>query len=491
MVIALMLVVIAGLATAYVAMTVSGAKTANATISANDAYDLAATGLENGSYQLSLGSCSASWSAMVTITGQGEYQYSCVQNVATTTTTGVLTTTATTIPVASVANLASFGAVQIDSEVIFYQGISGSTLQNARRGQYGTTAATHILGAMVSQSQYIITSQAGSPALSNGSGVVTLKQAVFSVPNINYFAAGMDEDEENGIILRFNGSWSTALTGPESFTFQGIFTTPTYGQAVGYTTDDEAFIYQYNGSSWSLLTGSISNTRFSTVGCDIPGSPTNCWIGGQRRSPSRGLLYHAGTLFTDTGSSPNYLMGGVSCYGGHCVAVGRNHTYIFSSTSTAPFSVGINLSNTLNDVDCPQANRCVAVRDDGTIYYFNGSSWSSVRPTTRSLNGVHCPSSGNCVVVGNTGTIFNCTLPITSVSSCTAQTAPGTMSLNDVFCHSTTDCLAVARGESSVVYRYLGGTWSSVSLPASYTLNAVSGGTSTGSTVTPTVWLNQ
>lgn len=289
MVIALMLVVIVGLATAYVAMTVSGAKTANATISANDAYDLAATGLENGSYQLSLGSCSASWSAIVTITGQGEYQYSCVQNVATTTTTVALTTTATTIPVASVANLASFGAVQIDSEVIFYQGISGSSLQNARRGQYGTTAATHVLGATVSQSQYIITSQAGSPSLSNGSGLVTLKQAVFSLPNVNYFVAGTNGT--NGIILRFDGSsWSTAFTGPASFTFQGLFTTSAYGQAVGYTTGNVASIYQYNGSSWSLLTGSISGTRFSTVGCDIPSSPTNCWIGGQAISPSRGLL---------------------------------------------------------------------------------------------------------------------------------------------------------------------------------------------------------
>jgi hypothetical protein len=49
----------------------------------------------------------------------------------------------TTIPVSSVADLPEYGVVRIDDEYIWYRGILGTDLINCRRGQYGTTAATH------------------------------------------------------------------------------------------------------------------------------------------------------------------------------------------------------------------------------------------------------------------------------------------------------------------------------------------------------------
>lgn len=71
MVIAVLLVVIAGLATAFVSMIISGTNSSISTISANNAYDLAITGIENGSYQLSLGMCDNAWSTTILIPGQG------------------------------------------------------------------------------------------------------------------------------------------------------------------------------------------------------------------------------------------------------------------------------------------------------------------------------------------------------------------------------------------------------------------------------------
>lgn len=486
MAIALLLVVIAGLATAFVVMMTSGTRASINVISSNYAYDLAQAGIEEGSYELSLGSCSSGWSPIVTLGGQGEYQYSCRQYTASTTTAVALNTTSTTISLASVANLANFGAVTIDSEIIFYDGISGTTLLNARRGENGTTAATHTQGATASQSQYVISSQGGVPSLSAPQGQVFLYQAVLFVPNQVYYAVG--NNGTNAVILRYDGaSWTTALTGQSGVTLFGMDMSSSYGQAVGRNTSHSSYIYTFNGSTWGLGSGPIAGVDFQEVGCDNPLNPTTCWVVGQNGSPARALMYFNGTTYL-AGSS--FLLTGVSCTGGVCKAVGSNRVYNFLTTSTNPFNTSTSLSTTLNDVDCPQANRCVAVRSSSSVYYFNGASWSGPFNLSGSTkNAVHCPSTNNCVVVGNSGNIFNCTLPITAASSCTRQTAPGSLNLVDVHCNSTNDCLAVGTG--TIAYRYTGGAWTTVTLPASYTLNAVSGISGSGVVVTPIVLRNQ
>jgi hypothetical protein len=62
---------------------------------------------------------------------------------------GTVSATATSINVASSANLPSAGFVLIGTEVISYPNIVGNTLTNCARGQNGTTAATHADGASV------------------------------------------------------------------------------------------------------------------------------------------------------------------------------------------------------------------------------------------------------------------------------------------------------------------------------------------------------
>ena len=62
---------------------------------------------------------------------------------------GTISATATSINVASSANLPSAGFVLIGTEIISYPNIIGNTLTNCARGQNGTTAATHADGSSV------------------------------------------------------------------------------------------------------------------------------------------------------------------------------------------------------------------------------------------------------------------------------------------------------------------------------------------------------
>ena len=60
---------------------------------------------------------------------------------------GTISSSATSITVASIENLPSSGFVKIDSETISYPNIVGNVLTNCARGQNGTTAASHTNGA--------------------------------------------------------------------------------------------------------------------------------------------------------------------------------------------------------------------------------------------------------------------------------------------------------------------------------------------------------
>jgi hypothetical protein len=66
-----------------------------------------------------------------------------------TTLSATITSTDTTITVASAANLASAGYILIDAETIYYGYATGNILYNCVRAQNGTTATTHTSGASV------------------------------------------------------------------------------------------------------------------------------------------------------------------------------------------------------------------------------------------------------------------------------------------------------------------------------------------------------
>ena len=61
-----------------------------------------------------------------------------------------ISSTDTTITVVNIDQLASTGYIQVDNEVIYYANTSGNTLINVFRGQNGTTATSHLIGAAIS-----------------------------------------------------------------------------------------------------------------------------------------------------------------------------------------------------------------------------------------------------------------------------------------------------------------------------------------------------
>jgi len=71
------------------------------------------------------------------------------ENLSTITLSSTITSTATTITVSSVANLATAGFIKIDNETISYPNIVGNQLVNCARGQNNTTAASHTSGAVL------------------------------------------------------------------------------------------------------------------------------------------------------------------------------------------------------------------------------------------------------------------------------------------------------------------------------------------------------
>lgn len=504
-VIAVMLVIIAALASSFVAMTLSGTNSSISAMTANSAYDVAQAGIEAGSYQLvgSTAWCDGSWQSIVVVTGQGEFQYSCTKNTGASTVSSALTVSSNAIPLASVAGFASFGAVTIDSEMIYYEGISGTTLLNARRGQNGTTASTHLINATASQVQYIITSQGGAPSLTASNGKITLSQAVLlSTPSV-YFAAGTDGTKS--IILQYSdGAWITNefLSG---VTFYGIFiNTVSKGIAVGYDGSNQGYIYIYNGISWtwdsrSVINDNLSRVLLQEVSCD---SLSNCWAVGHQRAPDRGdMFYYNFTTGVNyiSGPSQNFTLYGVSCTSGTCITAGdnvlspNNITYQLAPNTSVPFNVTTNLKSTatVKGIDCTQAGPCVAVLSDGSVSYYNGSwSASSYSISASSLNGVNCPNNTQCMVVGNNGKNFKCTLPITSAASCVAQTAPSAGTLLGVRCNATNDCMAVGSSTNNS-YHFDGSNWTSIPLGGTYTLNAIGGiPGGSGVQITPTVWRN-
>ena len=70
-----------------------------------------------------------------------------------TTLTSNINNAVTTIPVASTTNFANAGAVIIGSEIISYTGKTATSFTGCTRGQYSSTAASHLSGAYIGEVQ--------------------------------------------------------------------------------------------------------------------------------------------------------------------------------------------------------------------------------------------------------------------------------------------------------------------------------------------------
>lgn len=141
-----------------------------------------------------------------------------------TTLNGGITASAVTITLTSTAGFPTIGGtIKIDSEVIAYSGVSGSTLTGCVRGQDGTTAASHLTSAPVLCSTITVT-DASHGAYENDfvtvSGASSLGGNITAaILNQEYQVAGVINGNSYTIEARAVSSiQSVTVTGGTSFT---------------------------------------------------------------------------------------------------------------------------------------------------------------------------------------------------------------------------------------------------------------------------------
>ncbi len=138
----------------FISMVTTSSVTATNDLLSAQALDIAEGGIEFALYQFKSGTvCTALANSNVPL-GRGSFAVtSTLYAPGTTILMANITATATAIPVVSTAGYAPQGRITIESEAIWYGGISGNNFINVQRGTGGTTAATHAASSTVAQNQ--------------------------------------------------------------------------------------------------------------------------------------------------------------------------------------------------------------------------------------------------------------------------------------------------------------------------------------------------
>ncbi|MCX7121084.1 MAG: hypothetical protein NTZ67_04840 [Gammaproteobacteria bacterium] len=382
----------------------------------------------------------------VTVTGTGP------QSPTASTLSAAITAAATTIPMTSVVTYATSGRIMIDSELIDYSTISGTSFINVRRGVDSTTAVAHASGAPVGQYQCTLQSLGGVPSLSPAGSVIgggkTTQEAVqlteawavgastgvihWNKPTekawtaattsisgtindvfvLSYANAWMVANRLNSTtyaIARWNGNAWATTAGPAGTAQNlfGIFCTASNNcEAVGASKT----ALGWNGTTWSTQTvTALPNAQLNGVYCV---SASNCWAVGNTSGGADTIGQWTGaawSLSTATGTAAN--LNSVWCTSAaNCWAVGAARTFVlYNGTSWATQAVAALPNVAYNSVTCVNSSDCWAVgaSSGGSVtVHWNGTAWArSVIPSTSTnLNSVSCSNTNNCWAVGVSGT---------------------------------------------------------------------------------------
>lgn len=254
-----------------------------------------------------------------------------------------------------------------------------------------------------------------------------------------------------GTLLRFDGTaWSLVPVGG----FSGDIFAITGSAANGgrrYLAGDGAAA-QLDGSTVSLVTTPYAPSLYAAT-TDVTGV---VWVGGQR-----GLVMRSGSPWTTLNLAPDLLdvwtSSPTSAY-----AVGEfGSVYRWNGTTwtrqTVPTSV------TLEAVWSPSANDAFVGGDNGTMLRFNGTTWSVMPfPSTASVYNIWGTSGSNAYAVTSDGEVLRWNGGAWTL----VNTAP--QALWTVYGASPTDIIVA--GENGVVQRFNGTTWTTLPAPTSGTL---------------------
>lgn len=253
-----------------------------------------------------------------------------------------------------------------------------------------------------------------------------------------------------GTLLKFDGTtWSTLSAGGFSGAFYGIDGSAANGGR-RYLVGDGG-VAQLDGATTSIVSTPYAPRMYS-VEMDASG---NVWTGGQRGIVMRG----AGTWSTNN-MAPDLLdvwtSTPTSAY-----AVGEFGT-VYRWNGTTWTRQNVPTTVTLEAVWSPNANEAFAGGDNGTILRFNGTAWTLMTvPTTASIYNLWGTSNSDVWAVTSAGEV----LRYNGVTWQLAANAP--QPLWTIFGVSPTQ--VIVAGENGLVQRFNGTSWTTLTAPATGT----------------------
>ena len=255
--------------------------------------------------------------------------------------------------------------------------------------------------------------------------------SVFFVNSSNGWAVG--GSSSNGVILRYNGTWSVYT----NITFSGYpnatdtinatlySVTANDNGTVGWAVGAGGTALMYSAGAWYAMTNVSSNTLRS-VG--MIHNATDAWAVGDKGT----ILHWTGTAWQNMTSPTTANLNAIQMINASVAWAGGgtpdNGTLIMLNGTTWSVYNRINLGGainstagyntdtinvTVNSISMDNASSAWAVGGKGLILYFNGTEWRGANNvagtgTLRSVSMVHGTSNGSLQAwaVGDTGNIF-------------------------------------------------------------------------------------
>ena len=380
-----------------------------------------------------------------------------------TTLSSAITSTASTIPVASTSGFASAGRIVIDREVINYGGISGNSFVGVQRGANETYNTPHASGAPVSQFQCMIDVKGGIPNLTSPIAQREIQQAMQLQEG--WIAGSLVSGKF--VFARWNYptavAWTDAsLTSASAVTLNGIsLLSNADGWAVGNAGSANFTLLHWNGASWSASTLVFACSNQNLAGVSAVYS-NEAWAVGSTYKSTGGACTGAGgtrryTVLHWNGASWSELTP--------------------ATTPSIPADATTNQNlNAVHVIDATQSGAGTigfAVGVSGKILQYNGTNWvAATSPTTNTLYGVYVVSATEAWAVGAAGTIIK--YNGTSWSTVTSGTTNALYAVSMLDSNlSGTANTGWAVGASGTSVHYNGSTWSTVSTGTSNTLYGV------------------
>jgi trimeric autotransporter adhesin len=358
-----------------------------------------------------------------------------------------MTTTSTSIDVASTTGFAPVGRVQIDGEIIDYTTLTSTAFTNISRGSAYTTPSAHTAGTFVSQYQCTLDSKAGVPSIA---APVVTQEIQRGQQEQDAWAAGV-VNGNTFVFAHWNNPtelvWTNAsVTNTTSKnTILGMtMLSNAEGWAVGTINNTTFNIVHYLNGTWTPYTSLTATCNTQTLNAVSAVSSQEAWAVGNTFLPTICVLGSASLT----------------------VLHWNGTTWAALSTSTTPsIPAAASTNQNLNDVKTldtdgnGKANLGFAVGAAGYILQYNGTTWTkATSPTTQALNGVFIVSTSEAWAVGAAGVIIKWNGTSWSTFTSPTTTALNSVKMVDSNGNGTAD-FGCAVGNNGVVAFYNGTSW--------------------------------